>query len=334
MTKDKKGDSSPLSQPDEAMINETPETSDTLRKRQQSTTVSVADSIARIRMKLDKERVAKPSITLDISGADTPITFTNRREIIIGRADPNSEQRPDIDVSGLPINYSSISRKHLRFIFSTDSWYAEDMGSRNGSWLNGKLLLPHQRYPVRNGDQFQVGTVRLSVTYRDDPTPIPSPSHTMPISNQSAANQLVLQTTDVNPQQLGLAPGYISEVLMPYLSKIMTMMKTLDQAKKRSIREISITSISLKQSSIVVEFNIEHEVLQFLQNSSAIMNTPVTDETTQAIDPQLLQPDADLTQQFIEQQLPLVPSEQQAHYKQEFERLLEVIFNYNFKVAD
>jgi|GEM_PF-2088607 len=342
MKDDKKYDSS-LPQSDESLSDDNvAEDKRATSDSRFSTTASVSDSISRIRLQLDKEKVTKPSITLDIDGTDAPITFTNRREIIIGRTDPNSNMHPDIDVSGLPINFSSISRKHLRLLFSNGTWYAEDMGSRNGSWLNGKLLLAHQRYQVRNQDTFQIGTVNFSVTFRDAVQEV-QPSHkpTTSIVSQRDTNTLALRTVEVNSQQIGLSPTYISNIVMPYVSTIITMMKSLDRAKKRSVRDISVVSISLQQPHIIVEFSIRHEVLQFLNQHSELklsQDFDMLDETTQAFEPAQLTVQSDpialqAVKEFTEKQLPLVTPEKSEQFQREFAQSLDIILNHTLHIV-
>jgi pSer/pThr/pTyr-binding forkhead associated (FHA) protein len=38
-----------------------------------------------------------------------------------------------------------------------------DLGSTNGTWINGAYLEPGQRYPLSSGDKVEVGLLRLIV---------------------------------------------------------------------------------------------------------------------------------------------------------------------------
>ncbi len=51
-----------------------------------------------------------------------------------------------------------LSRQHARLYRDGDTWWVEDLGSRNGSWINGKRI--DQPVPFRAGDR-----IRLSNTY-------------------------------------------------------------------------------------------------------------------------------------------------------------------------
>ncbi|SEN85669.1 DUF6382 domain-containing protein [Paenibacillus sp. OV219] len=49
-----------------------------------------------------------------------------------------------------------ISRAHLEFINSKGSWSAKDMGSRNGSTLNGNTMIPYKAYELSDNDLIQL----------------------------------------------------------------------------------------------------------------------------------------------------------------------------------
>ncbi|TYP71806.1 DUF6382 domain-containing protein [Paenibacillus methanolicus] len=49
-----------------------------------------------------------------------------------------------------------ISRVHLEIRASGASWSAKDVGSRNGSTLNGVMMIPYKAYPLNAGDVMQL----------------------------------------------------------------------------------------------------------------------------------------------------------------------------------
>lgn len=51
---------------------------------------------------------------------------------------------------------SGISRAHLELSGEEGRWTAVDMGSRNGSTLNGSAMIPYKAYPLTNEDQLQL----------------------------------------------------------------------------------------------------------------------------------------------------------------------------------
>jgi len=68
----------------------------------------------------------------------------------IGR-DPGS----DICVTGSAAG--AVSVHHVRLVFEGTSWFAEDVESRNGTYLNERRLAPHMRQPLETGAVIGLG---------------------------------------------------------------------------------------------------------------------------------------------------------------------------------
>ena len=77
--------------------------------------------------------------------------------ILIGRSTPEQEKQPDIDLS----QDESVSRRHAQICFSGDGYYVSDLGSTNGTWVNGKRVAPGDSLRLCDGDRIALG--RLSV---------------------------------------------------------------------------------------------------------------------------------------------------------------------------
>ncbi len=73
------------------------------------------------------------------------------REIRIGR-------RADIEV---PLPYPALSSLHARLTRINGSWQVEDLGSTNGTSLNGEPLVAHQPRPITPGAQIALGPITL-----------------------------------------------------------------------------------------------------------------------------------------------------------------------------
>jgi hypothetical protein len=75
---------------------------------------------------------------------------------IIHIGKPNERILPDIDVSNLP-NSSLVSRVHACIYKEGSSYFVEDLGSANGTYLNQSLLAPLTRYQLNWGDRIDLG---------------------------------------------------------------------------------------------------------------------------------------------------------------------------------
>ncbi|MEO1432017.1 MAG: FHA domain-containing protein [Cyanobacteria bacterium J06632_19] len=87
--------------------------------------------------------------------SDTQIELPQNLSVIhIGKA--NDRVPPDIDVSGFE-NSEVVSRIHADIRVEGDAYYIEDVGSSNGTYVNGMSLLPGNRHRLRPGDRVSMG---------------------------------------------------------------------------------------------------------------------------------------------------------------------------------
>ena len=54
----------------------------------------------------------------------------------------------------------TISRAHCALGFEVDGFFVQDLGSTNGTWVNGAR---HKRATLKNQDEIQMGKLRLRV---------------------------------------------------------------------------------------------------------------------------------------------------------------------------
>lgn len=86
---------------------------------------------------------------------DTLIEIPRQLSIIrIGK--PNDQTPPDIDVSGFP-DSEVVSRVHANLRAEGDTYYLEDVGSSNGTYINGLPLPAGNRHRLRPGDRIALG---------------------------------------------------------------------------------------------------------------------------------------------------------------------------------
>jgi pSer/pThr/pTyr-binding forkhead associated (FHA) protein len=53
---------------------------------------------------------------------------------------------------------SKVSRFHALVSFENEVAYIKDTDSANGTYINGKLILPGKKIELKNGDKIKVGT--------------------------------------------------------------------------------------------------------------------------------------------------------------------------------
>ncbi|MDC3955549.1 sigma 54-interacting transcriptional regulator [Polyangium jinanense] len=77
-----------------------------------------------------------------------PVAIELRASLVAGR-DAESE---------LPLRYQQVSRRHARFEPDAEGWWVRDLGSANGTFVNGVRV---KEARLTQGDVIDIGTVRL-----------------------------------------------------------------------------------------------------------------------------------------------------------------------------
>lgn len=76
------------------------------------------------------------------------------RVIHIGK--PNDRLAPDIDVAGFP-HSEIVSRIHAAIRVEGESYFVEDLGSANGTYVNYTVLPTGNRHRLKQGDRLALG---------------------------------------------------------------------------------------------------------------------------------------------------------------------------------
>ncbi len=85
----------------------------------------------------------------------------NAGETMIGRGDPVTGQQPDIDLTPVDPDRSS-SRRHAKVYFEDGAFHlVEEIGTINGTFVNGVRLEAGQPLRVAPGDELRFGLVEL-----------------------------------------------------------------------------------------------------------------------------------------------------------------------------
>lgn len=82
--------------------------------------------------------------------------------VIIGRSKQGGDNDPDLDLMSLGVpDARTASRRHCRIFRRGHEYFVEDLGSMNGTRVNGQKLEPGQAHPLNDSDQIAIGRVLL-----------------------------------------------------------------------------------------------------------------------------------------------------------------------------
>jgi hypothetical protein len=106
------------------------------------------------------------SIVFQVQNFSNPITVPHVEQIILGRLDLGSPNKPDIDLTPFGALEKGVSRTHAAIFRSEDTLMLVDRNSANGTHLNGQKLIPHQARVLRNGDEIRLGKMIVHIYFK------------------------------------------------------------------------------------------------------------------------------------------------------------------------
>lgn len=89
--------------------------------------------------------------------------------LVIGREDPDTGERPEIDLTDFGAVEKGVSRRHAAIIRKDDSLQIVDRDSPNGTFLNGQRLVANQSRVLRDGDDIRLGHLVIRINFSKNP---------------------------------------------------------------------------------------------------------------------------------------------------------------------
>jgi pSer/pThr/pTyr-binding forkhead associated (FHA) protein len=110
---------------------------------------------------------ARMNLVLTLTENSQTFVFDAERveELIIGRMDPITGTKPDVDLREHGGIEKGVSRKHATIVRRNGSLSIVDQGSPNGTFLNGQKLIANQPRVLRDGDDVRLGHLVLRITF-------------------------------------------------------------------------------------------------------------------------------------------------------------------------
>jgi hypothetical protein len=103
-------------------------------------------------------------ITLEIGSAF--LTLPIAAILTLGRQTAGGdEKKPHVDLTPYGAWENGISRMHVEIRRRIMLSYIVDLGSTNGTILNGRRLYPHAEHLLRNGDKLQLSRMIITVKF-------------------------------------------------------------------------------------------------------------------------------------------------------------------------
>lgn len=102
-------------------------------------------------------------VTLHLLDTGQVLPLSDRNEFTLGRISEGQPIMPDIDLSPYQAYANGVSRLHAVIKRDGNQILLMDLGSSNGTYINGKRLNPNVEQTLKNGDVVALGKLKVQV---------------------------------------------------------------------------------------------------------------------------------------------------------------------------
>jgi hypothetical protein len=106
-------------------------------------------------------------LSLHLMDSGKILPLASRNEFTLGRLSEGQPIMPDIDLTPYQAYASGVSRLHAVVKRDSNGVVVMDLGSSNGTYLNGRRLNPHLEESLNHGDIVALGKLKIQVLLRD-----------------------------------------------------------------------------------------------------------------------------------------------------------------------
>lgn len=115
----------------------------------------------------DEDAFNKHDISSDLAlyliEAKQTLQLAGRSEFTLGRVAEGQPILPDVDLSPFDAYAQGVSRLHAALKINKNRVAIMDLGSSNGTRVNGQKIVPHVDYPISHNDQIALGKLRIQI---------------------------------------------------------------------------------------------------------------------------------------------------------------------------
>src|SRR5829696_881289 len=106
-------------------------------------------------------------ISLHLMDSGKILPLASRNEFTLGRLSEGQPIMPDIDLTPYQAYASGVSRLHAVVKRDAEHVLVMDLGSSNGTYVNGRRINPHVEESLTHGDILALGKLKIQVLLRN-----------------------------------------------------------------------------------------------------------------------------------------------------------------------
>lgn len=102
-------------------------------------------------------------VSLHMVDSGQIVRLTGQTEFTVGRTAEGQPILPDVDLSQFDAYAQGVSRLHASIKIYQQRVVITDLGSSNGTRINGQKIVPHVDYPLNHGDMIALGKFTIQI---------------------------------------------------------------------------------------------------------------------------------------------------------------------------
>ncbi len=133
-------------------------------------TQKIQTTETRLIVEHDSDRLQPPPqvplqswISLHLIESGQILPLADRTEFTLGRSAEGQPIVPDVDLTAYNAYANGVSRLHAAIKLVNNRIVVVDLGSSNGTYLNGTRLSPYIEAPVAHGDLVYLGKLKIQI---------------------------------------------------------------------------------------------------------------------------------------------------------------------------
>ncbi len=185
--------------------------------------------------------LTKDALVLFVDGEDEPIVLESVQTIILGRPIAEIETTRTFDLTKYGAVTLGVSRRHVQITYVDGIFMVLDLGSTNGTSLNGRFLPPTYSHRLQPYDQLSLGQLRIMVYFDVAP---------------SVEEKVFLLTDSQAAQSLSITLDYLTDTIIPYIQALAEIQKISREVRGQPPETAKILSIQSGQGPAQVRLSL------------------------------------------------------------------------------